>query len=293
MKTLLPVGLLLALAGAMPVFAAPTDTLELDNGDRLHGQVVAVDADKVQFRSEIHGELSLERRRVIGIVFGDARRSGGAGERSGATPTPAIPIVEPPSPETPMAAEAGEADGQKEKQETPAEIIRRLAAPDFGPQAVAELDQAFGRRPAGPNPPAEQTPEDVVRQLRAEGLDPALMNELQLRLPGFASPEVQGYFHDRVGGLISGKISLQDIRDDAIDARDQLLDLKKDLGPDAAALDGYLGILEGFIRVTAPGDDSEQDLPLKELLPPSGGRRAPPMTDAPAPMIIPPGGRAP
>jgi hypothetical protein len=119
------------------------------------------------------------------------------------------------------------------------------------------------------------------------------MNELRLRLPGFASPEVKSYFDDRVGGLISGAVSLEDIRQDAIGARDQLIDLKKDLGPDAAALDGYLGILEGFIRATAPageeaseepasGEEQRQSgVPERVLRPRT---KAPPMVDPVVPM---------
>ena len=65
---------------------------------------------------------------------------------------------------------------------------------------------------------------------------------------------------DRVGGLMSGRISIDDIRDDAIDARDQIRDLEKDLGPQASrALEGYLSILDGFIQETAPTNSDKQE----------------------------------
>lgn len=35
------------------------------------------------------------------------------------------------------------------------------------------------------------------------------------------NPEVKEYFMDRVGGLMSGRISIDNIRDDAIDARNR------------------------------------------------------------------------
>jgi len=123
------------------------------------------------------------------------------------------------------------------------DILNRLVPKNFGVKQVRELEK--GQQPA-PNP------DDVVEQLRTEGVDPALVNELKLRLPGFTSPPVQKYFNDTVDGLISGKITLGDIRNDAVKARDQLNDLKKDLGPDGAVLDGYLSILDGFIKETAP-----------------------------------------
>lgn len=122
-------------------------------------------------------------------------------------------------------------------------IVGRLVPKDFGAKQLRELEK--GQQPA-PNP------DDVVEQLRTEGVDPALVNELKIRLPGFSSPPVQEYFNDTVQGLMSGKISLGDIRQDAVKARDQLSDLKKDLGPDGAVLDGYLSILNGFINETEP-----------------------------------------
>ena len=64
---------------------------------------------------------------------------------------------------------------------------------------------------------------------------------------------------NRVGGLMLGRISIDDIRNDAIDARDQIRDLEKDLGPQASrALEGYLSILDGFIQETAPTTSDRQ-----------------------------------
>ena len=46
---------------------------------------------------------------------------------------------------------------------------------------------------------------------------------------------------------------MNDIRVEAKSAADQLKELKRDLGEDAGgALDGYLTILENFLRETAP-----------------------------------------
>lgn len=251
---------------------AHADTLQLANGDLIHGRVVSIDDSVVRLESEILGEFALPRGKIVGIVFGEAKKP---------AIDPGIEIIEPPAPEY---EDSSPAEGGGKKQETPAEIIKRLAAPDFGPKAVADLESKLGKTPANPNGPAEQTPEDVVRQLRAEGVDPRLMNELQLRLPGFASPEVQSYFNDTVGGLIDGSVSLQDIRDDAIDARDQLIDLKEDLGPDAAALDGYLGILEGFIRTTAPPGEEKPAPRAREARGKRSSRASPmsPTDEAPA-----------
>ncbi len=235
------------LVATSPCFA---DVIQLENGDTLRGKIVSLDDKEVQLQSDVLGKLSIPRSKVTAIVFSDLK------------PSEAKPMGE---------GEAAEAKGD-EKQETPAEIIKRLAPKDFGPKQLADLE------PAGSVP---KTEDEVIDQLRREGVDQRLMDELHLRLPGFGAPQVQGYFNDKVNGLISGSITIQDIRKDAIGARDQLLELKEDLGPDAAALDGYLGILENFINKTAPpGGDVKDDASLPmigDIGSPKRPRTLPPM----------------
>jgi hypothetical protein len=189
------------------------DAIQLDNGDTLNGKVVSVNDKEVTFQSEVHGKMILARKKVIAIVLGDAKLA-------------------------PQKSAQGYQEG-----ESPKDIVGRLVPKNFGVKQLRELEK--GKQPA-PNP------EDLVDQLRTEGVDPALVNELKVRLPGFSAPPVQKYFNDTVQGLMSGKINLGHIRKDAVNARDQLNDLKKDLGPDGAVLDGYLSILNGFINETAP-----------------------------------------
>ena len=70
------------------------------------------------------------------------------------------------------------------------------------------------------------------------------------------------YFNDKVTGLASGRLNLQDIRKDAVKARDGLKDLQKDLGPDGRALEGYLSILNAFIDQTTP--PKNEKAPMKK-----------------------------
>lgn len=112
---------------------------------------------------------------------------------------------------------------------------------------------SMGRPEEAKQPPGGASPEDVVRQLRQQGLDESVRSQLQREFPLLGASGPQQYFNDTISGLISGKLSLQDIRKDAINARTQLLDLQKDLGPEAAAaLSPYMGILDRFIRETEP-----------------------------------------
>jgi hypothetical protein len=222
MKSYLWLFLPLAITMAFAV-QADADTIQLDNGDTLHGKLLSINENELKIQSDIHGTLSIDRKRVVGVILEDTKQPA---SKTAASNKPA-------------------------STESPADIVRRLAPKNFNPQALAELES----RNALP-----ATPEDVITQLRNEGVDPALMNELQLRLPGFTSPKVQDHFFGKVNGLINGTITLQDIRQDAIQARDQLQALKKDLGPDASALDGYLGILENFIQETEPAKE-ESSIP--------------------------------
>jgi hypothetical protein len=98
--------------------------------------------------------------------------------------------------------------------------------------------------------------EEAVQQLiKGGGVNPKDMSELQKLFPELAAPGASKYFNETVQGLLVGKTSIQDIRKDAIHARDELKKLTKDLGPDvAAAVAPYLGVLEKFIRETEPTD---------------------------------------
>jgi hypothetical protein len=55
-----------------------------------------------------------------------------------------------------------------------------------------------------------------------------------------------------MGGLMNGSLNVDDIRRQAKSAADQLRAAKKELGDDAGfAVDGYLAVLDGFLRETA------------------------------------------
>ena len=55
-----------------------------------------------------------------------------------------------------------------------------------------------------------------------------------------------------VGGLMSGSLSMGDLRREAKTAADQIRELKHELGPEAGdALDGYLAELNNFLNETA------------------------------------------
>ncbi len=196
-------------------------------GVEIPGQadLLEVTEKTLRIRHELFGEVDIPRSKVLAIVMGD-----------------------PKSPE----AKRVNPDGSEAEQETPKEIIDRLVNKDFGPNAIKELEKGKKRQP---------TPEDAVEQLKREGIPNDLQRSLHLMLPGFGAPEVQGYFNDRVDGLMSGSITIQDIRKDAIGARDQLREIMDDLGQDGAALQGYYSILDNFIEKTKPQTPQQKQSP--------------------------------
>ena len=99
-------------------------------------------------------------------------------------------------------------------------------------------------------PQSQDTPEDVVRRLRTQGVSPAELDEVRASVPLLAIPGARSYFDQTLQGLITGRLDIHDIRQEAIKARDGLKDIQKDLGTDGAALNGYLMILEGFLEQT-------------------------------------------
>ncbi len=115
--------------------------------------------------------------------------------------------------------------------------------------------------------PATASPQEVVEQLQKYGIDPKTLGKVKEVIPLQQAPGAQSYFNDTLSGLMSGKLGVGDIRRDAVNARDQLLDLKKELGPNGAALDGYLAILENFIQKSEPKNKPQvvtPELPKRE-----------------------------
>ena len=81
-----------------------------------------------------------------------------------------------------------------------------------------------------------------------------LVQEVEAQVLGSsASPEAVNKFNELLDGLSTGKIDMNELRAEARSAADQLQEYKKEMGPDAGEeVDGYLSILNNFLRETAP-----------------------------------------
>jgi hypothetical protein len=94
---------------------------------------------------------------------------------------------------------------------------------------------------------------DVSAALPGLRSETNLIQQVQSQILGSAGPEATTKFNELLDGLSTGKIGLSDLRAEAKSAANQLRSLKKELGPDASSeLEGYLAILDSFLKETAP-----------------------------------------
>jgi hypothetical protein len=91
--------------------------------------------------------------------------------------------------------------------------------------------------------------EDIFKKLQNSKELSGNIEKLEGEFPLLMVPEVRKYFDDTVGGLITGEVSIESLRKQAIEARNQVKELEAELGPQGAdALKPYMSILDKFIR---------------------------------------------
>jgi hypothetical protein len=129
----------------------------------------------------------------------------------------------------------------------------KIASVTFGTNATAASIQTPVAASAQPlKPAATNSSSDLtaaINQLRA---NPNAMQQVQQQMLAGADPKATEMFNQMMGGLVNGSLNVDDIRKQAKSAADQLRAAKKELGDDAGfAVDGYLAVLDGFLRETA------------------------------------------
>jgi hypothetical protein len=145
------------------------------------------------------------------------------------------------------------------------EVIARPVPRTNASPAVAPIilsGHAAHATNAAPASPGAASAEDVVAQMRREGVRPQIINQVQEQIFGKASPEASQKFEETMNGLMSGQISVQDLRVQAQNAIKQARDAKQELGGDAGdTLDGYIAILEKFVAESAPSAGNQTPTP--------------------------------
>ena len=100
---------------------------------------------------------------------------------------------------------------------------------------------------SAPSPNSPSTNLDLAAAFRSLGANTNFVRQVSQQLLS-GSPEATAKYDEMVDGLMSGKINLTDLRNQARTSINQINQLKKELGPDADdALDGYLSILQNFV----------------------------------------------
>jgi hypothetical protein len=116
----------------------------------------------------------------------------------------------------------------------------------FGAAAVSHTPATSNAAPA-----VAGTNADLSAAFRSLGADTNFIGQVRQQLLA-GSPEANQKYDQMVGDLMSGKMNLSDLRNQARTSIEQINQLKKELGPDAGdSLDGYLEILENFVNDTA------------------------------------------
>jgi hypothetical protein len=76
-----------------------------------------------------------------------------------------------------------------------------------------------------------------------------LIQQVQRQFLAGAGPEANQKFNELLTGLVSGRITTDDLRGQAKAAADQMRAVRKELGDEAGGeLDGYISILDNFVK---------------------------------------------
>ena len=122
--------------------------------------------------------------------------------------------------------------------------------------AVPSLTMSFTNTvQASPKPAAQaNSPSDLQSMFQDIRAHSNLVQAVEAKVLGSsASPEADSKFNELLDQLSSGQLDMNGLRAQAQSAADQLQDYKKQMGSDAGEeIDGYLYILNNFLRDTAP-----------------------------------------
>jgi hypothetical protein len=133
----------------------------------------------------------------------------------------------------------------------PRDKVARLT---FGDSAVASNGATSGVRvSASTNSPTADalTALTNASAIHKNGSNTVSIQEIREQMLA-GSPEAAGKYDEMVNGLLDGSLGIDDIRRKAKSSEDEILELKRDLGPEAGdALDGYLQVLDQFLKESA------------------------------------------
>jgi hypothetical protein len=136
---------------------------------------------------------------------------------------------------------------------------------------------------AAPASKAAATNTNVAVALRALGGGSNSIEQVRRQMLAGADPAATQKYNELVGGLMTGRLNVNDIRTEAKNSIEQINQLKRELGPEASdSLDSYLAILQGFVNETESGTAPLTPTPATSSTPaPTGATAAPARPYAP------------
>ena len=118
---------------------------------------------------------------------------------------------------------------------------------------VVRLPSATNGLPHAPAPTVTNANSELDAALRQLGANTNLIKQVQGQFLAGAGPEATDKFNELLGGVLSGKLTVNDIRAEAQTVADQLRALQRETGEDNGwVMNGYLAILDHFLKETAP-----------------------------------------
>jgi hypothetical protein len=132
--------------------------------------------------------------------------------------------------------------------------VRLGAVSSAGATPLPSSKTAKARVPSAAGPAASTNSTGGFSQL---GAHTNLIRQVQKQFLADAGPEANQKFDELLSGLMSGKLTVNDLRAQAQSAADQLREMKRQGGEGAGfATDTYLTILDHFLKETAPSISS-------------------------------------
>ncbi|MGH7994354.1 MAG: hypothetical protein ACREDQ_12610 [Limisphaerales bacterium] len=145
------------------------------------------------------------------------------------------------------------------------EVLGKITVPrnkvvslSFGTNAIAAKATGNPAQAVSTNFPTATAPAapantnvDLSAAFRQLGANTNFVGQIRQQMLA-GNPEAARKYDELVSGLLSGQLNVSDVRQQAQAAVVQLRELKRQLGPEADdSLDGYLQVLDSFIKETA------------------------------------------
>jgi hypothetical protein len=142
----------------------------------------------------------------------------------------------------------------------------------FGANTTANAATNSAPRTAGTN---------LVGALSGIGGGSNSIEQVRQQMLTGADPVAAQKYNEMVAGLMSGKLNLNDIRNEAKTSIEQINRLKQELGPEASdSLDSYLSILQGFVNETTPTTPAKAATPVTPTAAPAAAAPVTPYAPA-------------